>query len=59
MWQKIIEIHGFIFGTYTLGDTNSWTLGRFRRKMAFFKSVWQKVKVPPRLCSIKILLKDD
>ena len=34
-------------------------LAIYRSKMAFFKRVWQKVKVLPRLCSIQILLQDE
>ena len=35
------------------------TFGHFRCKMAFFMRVWQKVKVLPHLCSIKIIIKDE
>ena len=43
-------------GLHTVTQNEYYTFGHFRCKMAFFTRVWQKVKVLPHLCSIKILL---
>ena len=41
---------------HTARSKSNQTNQTFPSKMAFYKREWQKVKVLPRLCSIKILL---
>ena len=44
---------------YTLGDSDSWTLGRFWCKMAFFQRAWRRVNVLSRPGSRLIPIKLD